>query len=267
MLLLLRQLLSREIGLRQALLAVSHFLSPQRMLSGDDFNWSKYHLHYRQEISSISRANNLLLEHKDFSLVGAKLNLLKPNSILPSHHALYESIALLEASSLLEVGCGGGDHLKNLSTIFPRKTVRGIDLSREQIAFAIERHPTLEGSVSVLDISRDTPPQAIQSDIVFSHAVLMHISEKGGRFERALENMFSRANSAVVMVENWQQHDFLTAVRKICASSKKWSKAQVYFHESSEFPGVRAMIVAFKCSAFPAESYELFLQGGKLRTH
>lgn len=267
MLLLLRQLLSSEIGLRQALLAVSHFLSPRRMLSGDDFNWSKYHLHYRQEISSISRANNLILDHKNFSLVRGKLNLLEPNSILPSHHALYESIALLEATSVLEVGCGGGDHLKNLSTIFPRKTVRGIDLSREQIAFALERHPALDGSLSVLDISRDAPPQALQSDLVFSHAVLMHISEKGGRFERALENMFSRANSAVVMVENWQQHDFLSAVRKICASSKKWSNAQVYFHESSAFLGARAMIVAFECSASPAESYELFLQGGKLKAH
>jgi SAM-dependent methyltransferase len=267
MFMLIRQLASRQISIRQALLAISHFLSPRRMLSGDDFNWSSYHLHYRHEISSISKMNNLVLDQDDFSLKGGKLSLLKQNSILPSHHVLYESIANLQASSLLEIGCGGGDHLKNLSTLFPTKLVRGIDLSKEQIAFALERHPDLAGSVSVIDISRDTPPKALHSDLVYSHAVLMHISEKGGRFESALENMFIRANNAVVLVENWQQHDFFSAVKRVCASSEKWSKAQIFVHESSAFPEARAMIIALECSAPLAESYEVFLQGGKLRAH
>lgn len=267
MFLLVKQLVSREISFRQALLAVSHFLSPRRMLSGDDFNWSRYHLHYREEISSISKVNSLVLGRGDFSLKAGRLTLLKKNSILPSHHALYESIAILQASSLLEVGCGGGDHLANLSTIFPAKLVRGIDLSKEQIAFAEERHPFLAGKLSVMDISRETLPQTLHSDLVYSHAVLMHISEKDGRFDRALENMFSRANNAVVLVENWQQHDFFGAVKKVCASSEKWSNAQIYFHESSAFPESRAMIVAFDCAASKAHSYEEFLRGENLRTH
>ena len=267
MFLLIKQLASRQISFRQALLAVSHFFSPRRMLSGDDFNWSSYHLHYREEISSISRVNSLVLEIDDFSLRDGKLSLVKQNSILPSHHALYESIAILQASSLLEVGCGGGDHLTNLSTIFPTKQVLGIDLSKEQIEFAVERHPSLSGKLSVIDISRGAPPQFLQSDLVYSHAVLMHISEKGGRFERALENMFSRANNAVVLMENWQQHDFFGAVNKVCASSEKWSKAEIHFHESSAHPEARAMIVAFECAAPKAESYDEFLQGRPLRTH
>ena len=267
MFMLIKQLTFGQISIRQALLAISHFLSLRRMLSGDDFNWSSYHLHYKQEILSISKRNNLVLEQGDFSINGGKLRLLKQNSILPSHHVLYESIAILKASSLLEIGCGGGDHLKNLSTIFPTKKVRGIDISKEQIDFALERHPALAGSVSVMDISRDIPPQSLQSDLVFSHTVLMHISEKGGRFDRALQNMFIRASNAVVLVENWQQHDFFNAVKKVCASSEKWSKAQIYFHESSAFPEARAMIIAFECHAPEAKSYELFLQGGKLRTH
>jgi trans-aconitate methyltransferase len=237
------------------------------MLSGDDFNWARYHLHYREEISSISKVNSLVLGRDDFTLRDGKLSLLKQNSILPSHHALYESIAILQASSLLEVGCGGGYHLTNLSTLFPTKVIRGIDLSGEQIEFALERHPSLAGKLSAIDISRDTLPQNLQSDLVYSHAVLMHISEKGGRFERALENMFTRANNAAVLMENWQQHDFFDTVKKVCASSDKWSKAQVYFHESSAFPTARAMIVTFDCSAPKAQSYEAFLQGGELRTH
>lgn len=267
MLLLIKQLVSGQISIRQALLAISHFVSPRRMLSGDDFNWSKYHLHYREEIASTSKSNSLILGHKDFSINGGKLTLLKQNSILPSHHALYESIATLKAVSLLEIGCGGGDHLTNLSTVFPSKLVRGVDLSEKQIAFALERNPALEGSLSVMDISRDAPPQHLRSDLVYSHAVLMHISEKHGRFQAALENMFSLANNAVVLVENWKQHDFLSAVEKFCDSSDKWSKSQVYHHESSAFPEARAMIVAFDCPAPRTESYEVFLQGGKIRPH
>jgi SAM-dependent methyltransferase len=267
MLLLIKQLVSGQISIRQALLAISHFVSPRRMLSGDDFNWSKYHLHYREEIASTSKENSLILGQNDFSINGAKLSLLKQNSIAPSHHALYESIAILNAVSLLEIGCGGGDHMTNLTTVFPSKVIRGVDLSKEQITFALERNPALSGSLSLVDISRDTPPQSLQSDLVYSHAVLMHISEKDGRFQTALENMFSLATNAVVLVENWRQHDFLSAVEKFRDSSEKWSKARVYCHESSAFPEARAMIVAFECAAPRAESYEMFLRGEKIRPH
>ena len=264
---LLRQLVSKEISVMQAIHAVTHFFSPSRAVSGDDFNWSRYHLHYKEELASISKTAQLDLGQADFKLVNGKLVLSEPINFLASHHTLYEAISQFAPNSILEVGCGGGDHLSNLSRIFPRADFRGIDLSKEQIDFAVRRHPELKGGLSLKDISRPINTVGLKSDIVYSHAVLMHISERNGRFKTALHQMLELANVGVVLVENWTQHDFLSAAKELTEELESWKEARIGYHESSKFPGVLAMVIS-KDTAFDlVESYELFLRGAKLKIH
>jgi SAM-dependent methyltransferase len=264
---LLRQLIAKEISLIQAIHAVTHFLSPSRAVSGDDFNWSRYHLHYKEELASISKNSQLDLGQADFELINGKLVLSEPVNFLASHHTLYEAISQFEFSSILEVGCGGGDHLSNLSRIRPPADFRGMDISQGQIDFAVQRHPELKGALFLQDISRPMDTSWLRSDIVYSHAVLMHISERNGRFRTALRQMFELANEGVVLVENWTQHDFLSAAKELTEELESWKGARIGYHESSKFPGVLAMVITKSTLFNLVESYEEFLQGASLRIH
>ncbi len=264
---LLRQLIAKEISFMQAIHAVTHFFSPSRAMSGDDFNWSRYHLHYKKELESISKKAQLELGQADFKLVDGKLLLSQPANILASHHTLYEAISQFGFNSILEVGCGGGDHLSNLSRIFPSANFRGMDLSQEQIDFAVKRHPQLEGQLFLKDVSRPISATWLKSDVVYSHAVLMHISERNGRFKTALRQMLELANVGVVLVENWTQHDFLSAAQELTDELESWKEARIGYHESSEFPGVLAMVITKDGDFKLVETYEEFLRGASLRIH
>jgi SAM-dependent methyltransferase len=264
---LLRQLGRSEITLKQAFFALTHFFSIRRLMSGDDFYWPNYHHHYAQEIKSIERSNRLLLEPGDFKLEGLNLKLVRSGTVLPSHHVLYETIYQFQKGTVLEIGSGGGDHLSNLRTISPGLQVQGFDLSEQQIFFAMERHPELQDLMAVADISDPLFVTKIKVDLVFSHAVLMHISEKKGRVNSALGNMLKLASSVVVLVENWQQHDFLDMAKNEASKLPEWRDANYYFHESSEFPGVRSLVIARESRLPALVSYDNLLQGAKLRPH
>ena len=268
---LIQQLIERQISLRQGILALLHFFSPSRMRSGDDFNWKKYHLHYKEELKSIAREATLILDPSDVDWVAGSLRVRCQPPMMATHHALYESVSKLSPRSILEVGSGGGDHLLNLRMLlekngFSLQSLTGVDRSPQQIELATSRHPQLGAEFLAGDVSADRV-ELPQADVVYSHAVLMHISERGGRFQRALNRMVSIANVGVVLQENWTQHDFLKASEEAIRSSGKldW---QVFSHESSSFPGIRTLVVAGpKADLKTVENYEVFLEGAKLRTH
>lgn len=241
------------------------------MASGDDFNWSNYHKHYKEELNSISRSATLLLDSAEIRFSEGSLTVKCEPQMLPTHHALYETILRIAPGSAKEVGAGGGDHLHNLSVLtetlgLPKITLSGIDRSPQQLELLRSRHPLLIASLEVTDASvADAKLPA--SDVVYSHAVLMHISEKGNRFQIALRNMIAAAGVAVVMQENWAQHDFLAAALKEIERSGKpgW---RVYRSESSMFKSVNTMVLA--APGFPLQAvgdYSEFLDGSPVRPH
>lgn len=268
---LIAQVFQRQISLRQAVLAVWHFISPSRMLSGDDFNWSNYHKHYKEELNSISRSSTLLLDAAEIKFSRDSLIVKCEPQMLPTHHALYETILRIAPASVTEVGAGGGDHLHNVTVLFksvglPTILVSGIDRSPQQLELLRSRHPLLTASLEVTDASSAHAKIPV-ADVVYSHAVLMHISEKNNRFQIALRNMISAAGVAVVMQENWTQHDFLSAAfEEIKRSSKPgW---RVYRSESSMFKGVKTMVLAAPGLPFQVvEDYSEFLEGSQIRSH
>ena len=266
---LVKEVTTGDISLRQALLALGHFVSRKRRATGDDFDWEIYTSHYSEELRSIERSTRLTLNQRDFQIAAPGRLTLEGDGkiILPSHHALYEALTWFSPESLLELGVGGGDHLNNLAVLFDGVTLHGLDRSQSQLDLAITRHPSLEASLQVWDLTISPNEKLESRQIAFSHAVLMHISSKEGRFQAALDNALSLANEALVLSENWTQHDFLSSIRKSLAKAGRddWN---IYLHESSVHPNVFAIIVTLDTlSLTPLKNYDQLLQGGRIRSH
>jgi SAM-dependent methyltransferase len=266
---ILSQVLTREITVKQAYFAMQMRLFNKQKDLNDDFDWTRYHLHYREELKSVSRTATLLPHPGDFEFSQGKLR--KTNETIkplhPNHHVLYEIILNLNPRSVLEVGCGGGDHLSNLRLFNPQIELFGIDRSEGQMATLRERHPHLPAHLQIMDVTSSETVLPIV-DVVYSQAVLMHISETNGRFDNALKNILRAAQCQVVMVEHWIEHDFLAHIREVVKSNSAWDRAKYYFACHPQFARQRGLIISKVPLPFEElRDYEVLLQGQKLRIH
>ncbi len=213
---------------------VEKLLGRWRLEGNDDFNWSRYTIHYEGELKLGSRTRTLAIEPGDYAFSDGRL--IQRSSKLPLHpkvHTIYETILLLEAKSVLEVGCGGGDNLHNLQTLQPSLALRGIDVSAEQIELLKRRHPHLNGLVGFCDITNSVghvPP----ADLVFTNAVLMHIGTKGGRWENAVRNLFRLAQHYIVLVEHWTKHEYVEPLKRLTPGQDiPWPALYLYTRASA----------------------------------
>ena len=229
-----------------------------------------YPKYYREELKSIARKHHLLLRKGEFTISNDSILSSVPGQLPlhPNHKILYETILKLDPASILEIGCGGGDHLANLKMLNPRIEVLGYDRSQEQLDSALTRHPELEAEIQQLDITTEGNFQPIAS-LVFTQAVLMHISEGNLRFRIALENIFDLAENQIVLVENWTQHDFLSEVKRNIQNKPEWQQSGVYYVNSETERYSSALIV----SKYPLQGfgeladYSTLLQGRDLVIH
>jgi SAM-dependent methyltransferase len=259
----------RKITFRQFCLEIEMRLENQSTWQGDDFNWAKYNKYYLEELKSISRVHTLIIESNEFRLSGGrirKLNLRTAN-LHPNHKLLYETILGTPVIEVLEIGCGGGDHLANLKTLKNDLDLFGVDRSAAQLETFRSRHPELHTKLEIVDITN--PRVELPSvELVYSQAVLMHISESEDRFSHALTNIFKSATKYVVLMENWAQHDFLSAVTKVMQESSSWKEGKLYFKSSDENSKVRLMIASIHpLQESPLSNYEDLLQGQPLISH
>ncbi len=265
---LVKDLLNNRITLKQALLVIEGRLLSRPKLN-DDFNWDRYHLYYQQELISTGKFHTLLPQAGDFEF---SEHVIKKNNPLvqdlhPNHQLLYEIILNINPKSILEVGCGGGDHLRNLKFFNPEFNALGADRSEEQIRTLKQRHPTLNTSISLNDITieHSALPRA---DLAYTQAVLMHISETNNRLRFALNNILQAANSHIVLLENWTQHNFLIELRESINQSPGWENSEFYFVTSLGATNVRALILSKTELQFEKLlTYDQLLQGEVLRTH
>ncbi len=132
-----------------------------RIQNKDDFEWSEYNKEYSKQISEVERENTLILPEGKYSIVEGKI-VLEPTllPLHPNHKLLYETIYDLKPGSLLEVGCGCGDHLANIQKILSQIEISGFDLLEAQLRFLLSRHPELKtkANLFVHDITA-FPPQ------------------------------------------------------------------------------------------------------------
>jgi len=198
----------------------------------DDFNWSVYYQdEYSQQISQLEKEFTFVLPEGKYSLNNGKI--LLESGLMPlndNHRALYEAVYALKPSSVLEIGCGCGDHLANLKKILPQTRLSGSDLSQKQLDFLFSRHPELKYQAQLLvqDITKAVP-ELEKSDLVFTQAVLMHI-QRYTPYLQALKNIFNLTDKYVVLMENWTRHNFLKDI-KMLTKKPYFPWNDIYFYK------------------------------------
>ncbi len=207
-----------------------------------------------------------MITAQDFEVVNSKV-ILKSSYKLPLHpnaQLLYETILKLHPNSILEVGCGGGDHLANLKNLIPELEVYGIDLLENQIEFLNKRHPQNDFKLNVVDISKKGVifPNV---DVIYTQAVLMHITEKEMRFYNSMENLLNSSAKHLIFVENWSQHNFFETVKQITPVNK-W---KMYFNFLEGNEKTRLMIISRdeQLSFQPLLDYNQLLLDNGLSVH
>jgi SAM-dependent methyltransferase len=267
---LVGNLLKREVTAKQFVLDLKFRVIPQSKILNDDFDWDKYPNYYKQELKSTSRFHTLVIKNKSFEFKNGEL--IKKDSsdkdLHSNHEVLYRAILSLSPESVLEVGCGGGDHLANIHALNPSIQLFGVDRSPGQISTLNERHPNLPSKIYVADITnKDSKIETV--DLVFTQAVLMHISEKDGRFKTGLNSIFLAAKQYVVLVENWSQHNFLSEIEDVKSNNSDWANSFIYYLNSKKDPMSSALIVSKNeiTGMKNLVSYEQILAGRKILIH
>jgi SAM-dependent methyltransferase len=219
----------------------------------DDFDWKRYHNHYRAEMVEVEKVHTQMLSRGDYIFSDGVFSL--KGNILPLHpnyQLLYETILQLNPGSVLELGCGGGDHLHNIGFLLENTKLYGMDISNGQLAFLRERHPNSDAVINQYDCTLPFPFDFPKVDIAYTHAVIMHI-QTGNGHRIALSNFFRVATQQVVLMENWRKHDFMDDIKKMHALKViPWKEVYFYYRNSEEYKSPHLMVV----SSVPLPQYK-----------
>lgn len=203
----------------------------------DDFNWSKYYdEEYSKQISELEKEYTFILPDGKYSIINGKITL-NPG-LLPlndNHKVLYETIYALKPNSVLEVGCGCGDHLANIKKLLSKTELYGSDLLQEQLEFLFQRHPELKNQAH-LSIEDITIPslKRVKVDLVFTQAVLMHI-QRYKHYLSSLKNIFNSSKRFVVLMENWTRHNFVEDIKRVSKLSDfAWENVYFYTNDTGK---------------------------------
>jgi len=221
----------------------------------DDFEWNSYTAIYQAQIREFEKAHVLRLSPGDYGYADGVLRKVRQD-VLPlhyNHRLLYETILQLSPDSVVELGCGAGDHCHNLTVLRPDLQVFGFDRSEGQLALLRSRNPDLSASsFRLLDLTLPASESCAKHDIAFTQAVVMHIQAGRGHLV-ALSNVFRFAKRYVVLVENWKRHDFMADIRALHdLGIIGWPELNFYYRESPERSNRPHLMVI---SATPIDGY------------
>lgn len=224
----------------------------KRKYYDDDFDWENYtadsyHRRLKKDVESeytaISGPGQLQFD-AETGMVQAAGTPLHPNP-----HMILEAIGQLAPSSVHEVGCGGGDHLAHAKALFPEVAVTGGDRGRTQLELALSRHPDLAGRVGVQDITMPYSSHWPQADLVYTQAVVMHIHTAVSHFV-ALSNIVRQARKYVLLVENFQCHNFVADIQAMYAGGHlEWET--VHIHRFDGSTGGRGILLSRERLDYP----------------
>jgi Methyltransferase domain len=220
----------------------------------DDFDWNIYTLRYKDDHNVTQKGYTLILKPDDYIFQNNELNINKPILPLhPNHSLLYETILQLSPSSAMEIGCGGGDHLHNLHLLNPNIKLSGVDRSQDQLDYLYQRHPDLHADIRIMDITLPPRLNEPQVDITYTQTVLMHINT-GHNYLHALANMFRYARKQVILMENWNSHNFFQDIQYLRENDMiGWDNMYLYYRDSPELGIPYIMVI----SAVPLNYPEL----------
>ena len=215
-----------------------------RKFYDDDFDWDNYTGDaYARQLDRMSGELQMIADQGELSFDPATGHVtcgeppLHPNAL-----AIFEAIGQLQPKSVLETGCGGGDHLGNGMGLFPEITFKGGDRSQGQLDLAVKRHPKLAGHVGLLDLTMPFSRHWPTAEFVYSQAVIMHIHTAVSHFV-ALSNMINLSTRHVLLMENLQCHNFVEEITALQEGGHtNWDEMNMYVFEGSH--GARAILLS-----------------------
>jgi len=196
-----------------------------KIIDKDDFNWDNYHNNYSNQLKNSEDEVTQKLKQNEFEVINGKLKFNCNPPLNYNAELLYKVIYDLNPNTIFEVGCGGGDHMYNLLKIMPEKDIKGSDLLPKQLEFLEERSPELKGKTYVNDITLGPVPI---NELVYTQAVTMHI-QKGDRHLDALINMFKASTKYVILMENWERHNYYEDIKNLSIGEDfPWDRLYIY---------------------------------------
>lgn len=173
----------------------------------DEFSWDKYHTEYSAQITEMQKNTDLFIKQ----IVEVSDNgLVFRDNLHPNWKDLYNAIYQLNPKSVYEVGCGSGQHLANIHTILSDCELHGCDISLNQLNFGQDElniDKSIFDNVTVDDFSLIKIDKMLnQYDVVYSHAVLMHVNAV--RAKSMLLNMLEISKKYVVIIERSHVHNY-----------------------------------------------------------
>ena len=243
---------------------LSKFKERNQTHRDDDFDWDIYTLRYKDDHNITQKDHTLILNSDDYIFINDELKINKPiRPLHPNCSLLYETILQLSPFSVLEIGCGGGDHLHNLNILNQSITLFGVDFSEDQINYLFQRHPTLHANIRNIDITLPRRSDIERVDIAYTQAVLMHINT-GNNYLHALANMFHYSRKQVVLMENWNSHNFLHDIQFLYRNKMiEWDKIYFYYRESPELQLPHIVVISSVQLKYPELIDYNILQGNR----
>jgi hypothetical protein len=103
----------------------------------------------------------------------------------------------------------------------------GYDISERQLLFFKEQYPDVynEITTSVLDLTEAYIPQSVTPDVALASTVLMHI-QRPDAYQRSLHNLLLSSRKYVVLMDNWNMHDYFKDL------TANLGKSKLYYYDS-----------------------------------
>lgn len=172
----------------------------------DEYNWSTYTKNYRDQIDQMINIKKREFFVKNFEIVNDQI-IVKDN-IHPNSKELYSIIYKLKPKSVYECGVGGCYHLKNINMILPRLKITGSDLLETQLKFGkqfSQLPDSIDSSLRVIDMTKELPDDVGKFELVYTQAVIMHLSTKNAKL--FLENMNRLSEKYIILIESSNNHE------------------------------------------------------------
>jgi SAM-dependent methyltransferase len=239
-----RRRVARLVNAPRRLLRPTAPLPPE--FGQDEFDWRIYTKEYRAQLADIEKIHTLKIAEVAYTVDDQGVLRTDPTRLPlhPNHRLIYETILQLRPRSVLEVGCGAGDHLANIATLAPKTKLYGLDRSAGQLALLRERSPELVADLREFDATLPFSESLPRVDLAYTQAVLQHIQTGNGHLV-AMASLFRVAQRQVLLMENWTKHAFVGDLRMLFERRMiPWDELHLYFRRAPEFGDRPHLLVA-----------------------
>jgi len=135
----------------------------------DDYEWETYTSMYKHQYDTVTDVDVLVNKS---SIEDGKI--IYRENIHENIRTIYDLILKLNAQSVFECGCGGGQHLYNIKKLMPYIKIGGCDLLETQINFGRETFKVTDETYENVYICDGTIPNAFEElpekfEFVFTH--------------------------------------------------------------------------------------------------